>query len=109
MEDDMNDFDEDKLIRSAREDYHEYMDKFGDHVGNCSCHISPPCPSCTHPGNPENLAEEDAAWLPVKRTYAHIRKIRESDLWVCNGAVGRSPVDAYWAWAGTPNPLGGKL
>ena len=31
--------------------------------GNCSCHISPPCGSCTHPGNPRNQAEDDSAWV----------------------------------------------
>ena len=31
--------------------------------GNCSCHISPPCSSCTHPGNPLCLAEDDDAWV----------------------------------------------
>lgn len=34
--------------------------------GNCSCHISPPCGSCTHPGNPSNpsnQAEDDEAWM----------------------------------------------
>ena len=30
--------------------------------GNCSCHISPPCSSCTHEGNPRNLAEDPYAW-----------------------------------------------
>lgn len=31
--------------------------------GNCSCHISPPCSSCMHPGNPLNLQEDDSAWV----------------------------------------------
>jgi len=33
-----------------------------EHLG-CSCHISAPCGSCTHPGNPMNLAEDDDAWV----------------------------------------------
>lgn len=33
--------------------------------GNCSCHISPPCGSCTHPGNPLNQNEDDSCWTPV--------------------------------------------
>ena len=33
--------------------------------GGCSCHISPPCGWCTHPGNPRNLAEADDAWKPT--------------------------------------------
>lgn len=31
--------------------------------GNCSCHLSPPCGSCTHPGNPRNLAEDPSVWI----------------------------------------------
>jgi hypothetical protein len=31
--------------------------------GNCSCHISPPCCSCMHPGNPFNLNETEDAWV----------------------------------------------
>ena len=37
--------------------FREYRD------GNCSCHISAPCGSCTHPGNPLNQAEDDTAWV----------------------------------------------
>ena len=32
---------------------------------NCSCHISPPCGSCTHPGNPINQDEDDTAWIYI--------------------------------------------
>jgi len=28
----------------------------------CSCHISPPCSSCTHPGNPDNIEEIAEYW-----------------------------------------------
>lgn len=28
----------------------------------CTCFTSPPCPSCTHPGNPSNLESTDDAW-----------------------------------------------
>ena len=34
-------------------------------TGNCSCHISPPCGSCTHPGNPRNQVEDDNCWEPI--------------------------------------------
>ena len=30
--------------------------------GNCSCHLSAPCSSCTHPGNPLALECTDGAW-----------------------------------------------
>ncbi|MCK9394179.1 MAG: hypothetical protein M0Q44_01130 [Methylobacter sp.] len=28
----------------------------------CSCHISPPCSSCIHLGNPSNQDEDDSCW-----------------------------------------------
>lgn len=28
----------------------------------CSCHISPPCSHCTHPGHPLCLEEDETAW-----------------------------------------------
>lgn len=33
-------------------------------LGGCSCHISPPCGHCTHPGNPMNQ-EDDEFWEEV--------------------------------------------
>lgn len=39
----------------------DFYKRYGD--GNCSCHISPPCGSCTHHGNPLNLEETDDAWV----------------------------------------------
>jgi hypothetical protein len=30
--------------------------------GNCSCHLSAPCGSCVHPGNPRNQAEDESCW-----------------------------------------------
>jgi hypothetical protein len=33
--------------------------------GNCFCHLSPPCASCTHPGNPLNQEEDETAWKPL--------------------------------------------
>lgn len=38
-------------------------DDFERNYNNCSCHISPPCSSCTHPGNPLSQAEDDSAWV----------------------------------------------
>jgi hypothetical protein len=39
-------------------------DEFELHYNNCSCHIHPPCISCTHPGNPLNH-EDDQFWEDV--------------------------------------------
>ena len=34
--------------------------------GNCSCHLGgAPCSSCTHPGNPHNLDNDDEMWEPL--------------------------------------------
>lgn len=38
--------------------------------GNCSCHISPPCGSCTHEGNPINLEETPEAWGELHEVMA---------------------------------------
>ena len=28
----------------------------------CSCHLSPPCGTCTHAGNPQNQIEDESCW-----------------------------------------------
>lgn len=48
------------LTVEAEENHAEFMASY-DRAG-CSCHSSPPCLHCTHPGNPDNLAEDDDAW-----------------------------------------------
>lgn len=51
------------VLKSEYEAMHnEFMDIYGQEEGNCSCHISPPCGSCTHEGNILNLYENDDAW-----------------------------------------------
>jgi hypothetical protein len=32
----------------------------------CTCFISPPCSSCTHPGNPLNQDEDESCWHMVE-------------------------------------------
>lgn len=32
--------------------------------GDCSCHISAPCGSCTHPGNPMQQEGDASCWVP---------------------------------------------
>ena len=41
----------------------EFILEYGS--GNCACHISPPCGSCIHPGNPMNLEETPEMWEEV--------------------------------------------
>lgn len=50
------------LTEEGEELYAEWRRTFDG--GNCSCHISPPCSSCTHEGNPLNLECTDDAWIP---------------------------------------------
>lgn len=48
------------LTDEAQADRDEFDADYGD--GGCSCHISPPCSYCTHPGNPLNQDECDECW-----------------------------------------------
>lgn len=50
-----------RLTDEAEAEADDFRRVHGD--GNCSCHISPPCSSCTHPGNPLNLEEDGDAWV----------------------------------------------
>lgn len=50
-----------RLTPEAQAERDEFESAYG-HGGNCSCHLSPPCGSCTHPGNPHNQAEDETAW-----------------------------------------------
>ena len=48
-----------RLTEAAQTDRDAY-ERLGDRLG-CSCHISPPCTVCTHPGNPLNQ-EDESFW-----------------------------------------------
>lgn len=50
------------LTPEAQAERDQFVAEHG-HDGNCSCHISPPCGSCMHPGNPRNQEEDEAAWM----------------------------------------------
>jgi hypothetical protein len=51
-----------QLTAEAEDLYFTWQRKF---QGSCSCHISPPCGSCTHPGNPLCLEEDDDSWEDI--------------------------------------------
>lgn len=55
------------MVRMLTEDADAERGEFNSQYdgGNCSCHISPPCGSCTHPGNPMNQDEDETAWRMV--------------------------------------------
>lgn len=48
-----------RLTEAAQQDRDAY-ERLDSRLG-CSCHISPPCTICTHPGNPLNQ-EDDSFW-----------------------------------------------
>lgn len=50
------------LTPEAADDALDFLREYGS--GNCSCHISPPCSSCLHPGNPSNQDEDSECWEP---------------------------------------------
>lgn len=49
-----------RLTAQAEEERAEFDRLYG--TSGCSCHISPPCGCCTHPGNPINQEMDDSAW-----------------------------------------------
>lgn len=49
-----------ELMPWAQDAAHDFLEEYGS--GNCSCHISPPCGSCMHEGNPLNLENTPEAW-----------------------------------------------
>ena len=50
------------LTPEAQAERDDFQAEYG-YDGNCSCHISPPCNSCIHPGNPRNQEEDESAWV----------------------------------------------
>ena len=50
-----------RLTAEAQAERDDFENEFDG--GNCSCHTSPPCSSCTHPGNPHNQ-EADDCYVP---------------------------------------------
>ena len=66
--------------------------------GNCSCHISPPCSSCTHPGNPANLDVTDDAW---GEEYEVMAEYAKQDLEVfINDLANRHLAEMATSWKG---------
>lgn len=61
-----------KMARVLTDDAQSERDEFDSEYdgGNCSCHISPPCGSCTHPGNPMNQEEDESAWRFIPEDQA---------------------------------------
>lgn len=62
------------LTPEAEAERARWKSSYGDR--GCSCHISPPCGSCTHPGNPINQDEDDSAWvvLPIVEDKTRARR-----------------------------------
>lgn len=49
------------LTPDAEHDRYEFESDYGS-IRSCTCFLSPPCGYCTHPGNPDNQAEDVTAW-----------------------------------------------
>lgn len=67
-----------RLTEDAEIDYEMWGEVYGG--GNCSCHLNPPCGCCTHPGNPRNLNEDDAAWEYEHPLVSAVRAVVDSAL-----------------------------
>jgi hypothetical protein len=52
-----------ELTEVAQAERDDFRAEYGD--GNCSCHLSPPCNSCIHPGNPVNQENDDDCYQPI--------------------------------------------
>jgi hypothetical protein len=50
------------LTKEAQAERADFQSEHGTD-GNCSCHLSPPCESCMHPGNPLNQDEDESCWV----------------------------------------------
>ena len=48
--------------REVTDEARAERDDWKSGYNDCSCHISPPCNSCIHPGNPANQEEDETAW-----------------------------------------------
>lgn len=55
------------LTPEAGQERDHFMDRYGDDC--CSCHLTPPCGYCLHPGNPNNQAEDDACWVEAPAMF----------------------------------------
>lgn len=53
-----------RLTKEGEELRKEYERHFAS--TGCSCHISPPCPACLHPGSPWNLEVSEDLWEEVE-------------------------------------------
>lgn len=66
--------------------------------GNCSCHLGcAPCSSCTHEGNPHNLAEDPYAWGEVHVVMAE--EAKESLARFVDGLVNYHMAAMRLAWS----------
>lgn len=52
------------LTDDAWGEHTSFMQDYEDR--GCTCFSAPPCSFCTHPGNPQNLLEDDEAWVPAR-------------------------------------------
>lgn len=83
----------------AEQEHAEFVAQHGYH-GNCSCHISPPCGSCVHPGNPENLDVTPEAWGEEHEVMAAYALIDLQEF--INTTAARHLAEMAQTWKGAP-------
>lgn len=68
-----------ELTEEAEADRADFIREYRG--GNCSCHLSLPCGSCTHPGNPLNQEDDEfyVADEPAQSDFAKSRPVRIRD------------------------------
>ena len=81
-----------RLTADAEWDRAEFMMLFDG--GNCSCHLSPPCGSCLHPGNPANQDADDCAWdIIYPGRVKQIHRLQEHITKTLRAYIGRPVCD----------------
>ena len=54
-------------MKRLKKEFQALANVFSNHYEDrgCCCHQCPPCGYCTHPGHPDNLAEDHEAWIEM--------------------------------------------
>lgn len=94
-------------VKFLKPEYKELQDNFLKAGSCCSCHSNPPCGHCTDPGNPDNLAETDDAWIVMD--HADLVKALVKDPNLILQQLTPQMVDAWHAGTGAAGEAGELL
>lgn len=84
-----------ELTPEAQAEREQFESEYGE--GNCSCHLSAPCPSCVHPGNPRNQEEGETAWVTTSAPDPDFEDVEPS--------LEQQIIDAQVPATADPNPI----